>query len=78
VRVDASGPPLAGDYVPQHELLDRHVLGAGLTTAVDALTRYFSEDTAQPRYTGRCFDRSPALATSQASPTQSPKPTTWA
>ncbi|MFJ9781046.1 DUF6308 family protein [Amycolatopsis sp. NPDC101161] len=57
MRVDASGLPLASDYVPQHELLDLHVLGSGRTAAVDALTRYFNEDAAQPRYTGRWFER---------------------
>jgi len=57
VRVDASGLPLASDYASQHELLDFHVLGNGRTAAVDALTRYFNEDVARPRYTGRWFER---------------------
>lgn len=57
MRVDASGLPLASDFASQHELLDRHVLGDGRTSAVDALKRYFNEDAARPRYTGRWFER---------------------
>jgi hypothetical protein len=57
VRVDVSGAPLASAYTSQHEQLDRHVLGDGRTAAVDALRRYFSEDAAPPRYTGRWFER---------------------
>jgi hypothetical protein len=57
VGVDVNGTPIASDYASQHELLDQHVLGAGRTAAVDALTRYFSEDAARPRYTGRWFER---------------------
>ncbi|MBE8519462.1 hypothetical protein ILP97_18455 [Amycolatopsis sp. H6(2020)] len=57
MRADVRGIPLASDYVSQHELLDRHVLGDGQTAAIDALTRYFSEDSTRPRYTGRWFER---------------------
>jgi hypothetical protein len=57
VRANASGPPLTSDYASQHELLDRHVVGDGRTAAVDALRRYFSEDSARPHYTGRWFER---------------------
>jgi hypothetical protein len=57
VRVDVSGTPLASDYVSQHELLDRHVVGDSRTAAIDVLTRYFNEDIARPRYTGRWFER---------------------
>ncbi|MEU0792442.1 DUF6308 family protein [Amycolatopsis sp. NPDC005961] len=57
MRVDVGGIPLASDYTTQHELLDRHVLGDGRTAAVESLTRYFSEDAARPRYTGRWFER---------------------
>jgi hypothetical protein len=57
VRVDVSGIPLASNYASQHGLLDRYVLDDGRTAAVDALKRYFNEDAAQSRYTGRWFER---------------------
>lgn len=49
--------PLASDYTSQHELLDRHVLGVNQAAAIDSLSRYFNDDAAHPRYTGRWFER---------------------
>lgn len=57
MRVNASGSPLASEYVSQHGLLDGHVLGDGQAASVDALKRYFNQDAGLPRYTGRWFER---------------------
>ncbi|QKV78056.1 DUF6308 family protein [Amycolatopsis sp. Hca4] len=57
MRVDASGLPLADDYMSQHALLDRYVLRDGQAAATDALRRYFNQDAKLPRYTGRWFER---------------------
>lgn len=44
------------DYVPQHDLLDRCVLGADRARSVGALRRYFGQDGSRP-YTGSWFER---------------------